>query len=601
MPKSQITSDDSIVGSNQNLSRTRTRRGTEETRKSLVLLISLVFPLVGFFHLTISSHLPKFYAVCSREGAKIYTVDDNNTVAQCLVVDHMFIVDTGSLEDVSSRWIAKLASPLSVRYIKRGSIIVPGLTDSHAHILEYGASRQLFLGDTKSVEEIITLVRQHISVNADMYDNTSFIEGWGWDHLSWSVKEWPTADAFESDLIVRDRAVVLQSKDGHALWLSKRALELSAPLPREIEGGVIFRRENGEPTGVLLDSAQSLVKKPGLTERDLLRHFTTTIDDALSLGLTSIHDAGYRSVSLAFFERQAAKAVLPIRIYGMRHFDEKGSYHGNLSTPIINAGNGRLNVRSVKIFADGALRSGGAALCSPYWDNPEKKGFMRIEEQLLHDVVIQYLLDGWQINVHAIGDCANRAVLDAFEDALQYVNVSALRPRLEHAQILTPEDVIRVGRLGVIASVQPTHVTSDMWYAEERLGPERVKGLYAFRSLHDNGGILAFGSDFPVEDMNPLAGFFAAITRLSPDGTSPKGSAGWFPEQRLSREQALRGMTINAAHASFAEDRLGSIVPGKLADFVVLSQNIMTIPIDRILKTKVLATVIDGRPVYGYI
>lgn len=226
---------------------------------------------------------------------------------------------------------------------------------------------------------------------------------------------------------------------------------------------------------------------------------------------------------------------------------------------------------------------------------------MRIEEQLLHEVIIQYLRDGWQVNVHAIGDCANKAVLDAFEDALQYVNVSALRPRLEHAQMLTPEDVMRIGRLGVIASVQPAHATSDMWYAEERLGPERVKGLYAFRSLHDNGGILAFGSDFPVEDMNPLSGFYAAITRLSQDGTSPKGSVGWFPEQRLTREQALRGMTINAAYASFAEERLGSIVPGKLADFVVLSQDIMRIPVYQILKTKVRATIIDGRPVYGYI
>lgn len=285
----------------------------------------------------------------------------------------------------------------------------------------------------------------------------------------------------------------------------------------------------------------------------------------------------------------------------MRHFNEKSPDLGNLSIPILNAGNGRLNVRSVKIFADGALRSGGAALCAPYFDNPEEKGFMRIEEQLLHEVIIQYLRDGWQVNVHAIGDCANKAVLDAFEDALQYVNVSALRPRLEHAQMLTPEDVMRIGRLGVIASVQPAHTTSDMWYAEERLGPERVKGLYAFRSLHDNGGILAFGSDFPVEDMNPLSGFYAAITRLSQDGTSPKGSVGWFPEQRLTREQALRGMTINAAYASFAEERLGSIVPGKLADFVVLSQDIMRIPVYQILKTKVQATIIDGRPVYGYI
>jgi predicted amidohydrolase YtcJ len=376
-------------------------------------------------------------------------------------------------------------------------------------------------------------------------------------------------------------------------------LQRSGPLPRDVEGGVVVHDELGNPTGVLLDNAQQLVKRPTPTEDDLRKRFAITVKNALSLGLTSIHDAGFRPVSLELFERQATEGLLPIRIYGMRYFDEVDPYWGNISKPIINAGNGRLNVRSVKIFADGALRSGGAALYEPYHDDPGTKGFMRLDEEVLREVVPRFLKDGWQVNVHAIGDYANSVVLDAFEAALRDVNVTALRPRLEHAQILREQDMIRVGRLGVIASVQPTHAVSDMWYAEDRLGPERVRGLYAFRSLLDHGARLALGSDFPVEDMNPLSGFYAAITRLSPDGASPKGPSGWFPEQCLSRMQALRGMTIEPAYASFAEDTLGSITPGKRADFVVLSRDIMTVSVDQILKTRVQATFIDGELVYG--
>ncbi|KIJ67588.1 hypothetical protein HYDPIDRAFT_149313 [Hydnomerulius pinastri MD-312] len=575
------------------------------TRRNLIFLVSLALSLAFWYYPNGPAALSESYAVCSRTGAKIYTVDDNNTVLQCLVVRDALIVDTGSLADVSARWNAAnhSSSTLQVRYVNDGSIVVPGISDSHAHILEYGASRQLSLEGGKSIQDTVKLVRQYILSNPDIHGNTSkFIEGWGWDHTSWPVEEWPTAAAFDEDPIVRRRPVVLQSKDGHALWISKKALELSAPFPSgDVEGGVIVRDAHGDPTGVLLDNAQDLVRRPALTEDDLRRRFAATVSDALSSGLTSIHDAGFNPVSLEFFKRQAAKGLLPIRIYGMRYFDEDGPYWGNLSKPIINAGNGRLNARSVKIFADGALRSGGAALHEPYHDNPETKGFMRLDEKVLHDIIPRYLNDGWQVNVHAIGDYANGVVLDAFEAALQHVNVTALRPRLEHAQFLTKEDMTRVGKLGVIASVQPTHVISDMWYAEDRLGPERVKGLYAFRSLLDNGARLALGSDFPVEDMNPLSGFYAAVTRLSPCGDSPKGASGWFPEQCLTRQEALRGMTIDAAYASFTDNTLGSIVPGKLADYVVLSQDIMTVPVDQILRTKVQATVIDGKLVYGNI
>jgi len=226
---------------------------------------------------------------------------------------------------------------------------------------------------------------------------------------------------------------------------------------------------------------------------------------------------------------------------------------------------------------------------------------MRIDQQVLTTTIHKFLRDGWQTNIHAVGDRANTLVIDAFESALQGINVTALRPRLEHAQIITHSDMQRLAKLGVIASVQPTHAISDMYFAEDRLGPERVKLLYAFRDIIDHGARFTLGSDAPVEDLNPLSGFFAAVTRLAPDGTSPHGPGGWFPEQRLTREEALKGMTLDSAWASFSENILGSITPGKRADFVVLSKDIMTIPASGILSTRVLATAIDGRPVYGHL
>jgi hypothetical protein len=332
-----------------------------------------------------------------------------------------------------------------------------------------------------------------------------------------------------------------------------------------------------------------------------MRRFKVTVRDAHKYGLTSIHDAGLDPMSLAFFNQQAQTGTLPIRIYGMTYFDEEKPYSGNTVQPIISAGNGRLSARSIKIFGDGALRTGGAALHEPYADNPTTNGFMRLDPEVLFDVIPKYLRDGWQVNVHAVGDRANAIVLDAFEASLKGAKVTALRPRLEHAQMMTNEDMVRLGKLGVIASIQPTHAISDMWYAQDRLGPERVKGLYAFRSLIDSGARITLGSDFPVESMNPLSAFYAAITRKSPDGRSPHGPGGWFPEQQLTRQEALKGLTIDPAYASFTETTLGSLEVGKLADFTVLSQNIMTIAEDKILATTVDATVIDGKPVYGAI
>ncbi|KAF8160976.1 amidohydrolase family-domain-containing protein [Crassisporium funariophilum] len=567
---------------------------------------------LGYFFstkLAKSTTASETYALCSNQANKIYTVDVNNSQTQCIVVHGSYIIDTGSIESIKDRWYKStstivsdgIARPsLDIRYIKTGAIVVPGMSDSHAHILEYGATQQLPLEGTKTIQDAVARVRNYILSTPDILNDTSkVITGGGWDHTAWPKAGWPTAADLDADSVIRGRPVVLQSKDCHALWVSSKAIESSLPLPETVEGGIIVRDEGGHPTGVLLDNAQELLKQPELTESDLLRRFKVAVRDAHRYGLTSIHDAGLDPMSLAFFNRQAESGTLPIRIYGMTFFDENKPYWGSTTRPVIGAGDGRLSARSVKIFADGALRTGGAALYEPYDDNPTTRGFMRIDPDILFEVIPKFLRDGWQVNVHAIGDRANGIVLDAFQASLKGVNVTALRPRLEHAQMMTKADMVRLGKLGVIASVQPTHAISDMWYAQDRLGPERVKSLYAFRSLIDSGARITLGSDFPVESMNPLSGFYAAITRKSPDGKSPHGPDGWFPEQRLSRWEALRGMTIDPAYASFTETTLGSLEIGKRADFTILSQDIMEISADEILATNVLATVIDGKPVYG--
>ncbi|KAF5312069.1 hypothetical protein D9619_002308 [Psilocybe cf. subviscida] len=565
--------------------------------------------------------LPLTYALCTHpgDGKKIYTVDADNSVAECVGISGERVVAAGDLDAVRTGLLAHIGLGhvgdqrlIAVRHIPQGAIVLPGLSDSHCHILEYGASQQIPMSEAKSVQETIQILRAYIQSDNELLTNKDkIIEGWGWDHASWGIPEMPSWKDLDSDPITSGRRFILQSRDGHAIWVSKRTLEdnaLSIP-DGEVDGGVIFRDAEGRPTGVFMDSAQDLIARPVPTDADLARRFATTVDHALRSGLTSLHDAGFKPESYGFFERTAKKDVLPLRIYGMTYFDEHGTYWGNSDVPytanLAKEGDGeRLSRRSVKIFADGALRTGGAALYEPYTDNPSSRGAMRISAEELHEIIPRFLKDGWQVNVHAIGDRANGIVLDAFESALQTagVNVTALRPRLEHAQIMTREDMKRLGELGVIASIQPTHPISDMWFAEDRLGPERVKGLYAFRHILDSGARITLGSDFPVEEVNPLKGFYAAITRAGTDGTSPHGPGGWFPDQRLTRLEALRGMTIDPAYASFSEDYLGSLEPGKRADWVVLSGDIMDEhmdPLEIVMSVKVLATALDGRVMYA--
>ncbi|KAF9004323.1 amidohydrolase 3 [Cyathus striatus] len=458
--------------------------------------------------------------------------------------------------------------------LDQGHIVVPGLSDAHAHIIETGYMMQLPLVGCNSAEEVVQRVKSYVLSHPEVQSNHSeWIEGMGWDQTRWPGEKFPTAADFDREPILRNRLISLSRVDGHAKWVSSSVLEVIGDLPDDVEGGLVVRDRAGKPTGVFLDRAMKLIPAPKWTQEQMGAFFER--------GLTSIHDADSQLHFIEFYMRRAEEGTLPVRILWLETFEDEGL------RPLW-----KLNLRAIKIFVDGIyftfnsnMGSWGGAMIEP--------GIIRIQPSKLKDMVVEFWKNGWQVNIHCVGDRANREVLDIYEHILW-------RPRIEHAQILTQEDIERMGKLGVIPSVQPTHVTTEMWYAEDRLG-ERAKGAFPFQSLlrASTVKVLPLGSDMPVESINPLYGFYAAITRLSVDGRSPHGHNGWFSEQRLTRHQALKGMTLDPAYASFSEDELGSITPGKKADFVVLDKDIMTITPLEILHTNVVATVIDGSVVYG--
>ncbi|KAJ7072616.1 amidohydrolase 3 [Mycena amicta] len=489
--------------------------------------------------------------------------------------------------------------------------IEAGLADAHAHLLQQGHKMQLQLDGARSIAEVVGRIKAYILAHPNVHgDPTRWIEGMGWDQTKWPGGQFPTAEDLSHDPLLRGRPILLYRVDGHASWVSQRVLELMQPLPPDIEGGSILRDKDGNPTGIFVDNAMTLIPSPPWTPDQYLDFFNAAVTEALKYGLTSVHDASTDPAAVAFFKECVGRPRFDIRLYLMAvPFSENfTNWEPSRIERLVNYGrNQRLDLRSVKLFTDGALGSWGAALIDPYTDKPDTRGIMRSSPEMMDQLIRAAWGAELQVNVHCIGDRANKVVLDVFEDILAEearngrTDVTMFRPRIEHAQIMQPSDLERVGRLGVIASVQPTHGTSDMWYAETRLGPERIKGAYAYQTLLKVSpqNVLPLGSDFPVEGVNPLMGFYAAVSRLAADGTSPHGSEGWFPDERLTRAQALKGMTLDAAYASFAENELGSLSVSKRADFVLLDRDIMQVHVGEILQTKVLATVIDGKVAYG--
>ncbi|MGI8617672.1 MAG: amidohydrolase family protein [Gemmatimonadaceae bacterium] len=475
-----------------------------------------------------------------------------------------------------------------------GAYIYPGLADAHAHLGGLGtALERVRLDDTRTYEEVVARVAER----AAPLPRGEWVLGRGWDQTRWPVRDFPAHDALSR--AVPNHPVVITRVDGHALLANARAMELAgitAATP-DPAGGRIVRDRAGLPTGVFIDNAENLVNRviPRATPEQTRRRLLAAAAEVHRWGLTSVHDAGASRGTIDLIEAMAAQGELDLRTYVMISADTADERHYFRRGPVSGAHGDRVWIRSVKVYADGALGSRGAALLAPYSDDPGNTGLLVTPPERIQNLVHSALAAGFQVATHAIGDRGNHIALDAYEEGLRRTPARDHRLRVEHAQVITLADIPRFARLGVIPSMQASHQRSDMRWAEERVGPQRIRGAYAWRSLLRGGAVIPNGSDAPVESANPLISFYAAVTRQDESGYPP---GGWYPAQRMTRTEALKAMTIWPAFAGFQESLIGSIKTGKLADFTVLDRDIMTVPDSEILQASVVATFVGGRQVY---
>jgi predicted amidohydrolase YtcJ len=474
-----------------------------------------------------------------------------------------------------------------------GATVVPGLVDSHAHLYGLGKSlAEIDLMGTASPADILDRVRE----GAERVADDAWIEGRGWDQNDWPVREYPRRKLL--DEIVPGRPVLLRRVDGHAAWANGEALRRAGitAATRDPDGGSILRDTDGEPTGILIDNAVDMVVDviPPTGPEETRRRILVAIDHCLARGLTGVHEAGISWERAAVYRDLAARGELGLRVYAM-YEDEPSTLDRALAEGPVFAADGMLTIRAVKLYADGALGSRGALLLEDYADQPGHRGLQVTAADHMRDVMRAAGRAGFQVCAHAIGDGGNRLVLDLFAEVLGQMNLTDPRWRVEHAQILDAADIPRFAELGVIAAMQPVHCTSDMDWVDERLGEDRLAGCYAWRSLLASGAALCFGTDFPVEQVSPLAGLYAAVTRTHPDGT-PIG--GWQPQEALDAATALELYTLGSARAGFQETRLGRLQPGFQADLTILSGDPVTAPAAELLGVEVVMTVVAGKIAY---
>lgn len=475
-----------------------------------------------------------------------------------------------------------------------GQTVIPGLIDAHGHLMNLGhALLRANLMGASSKAEIVERLRQH----AQDLPTGAWLLGRGWDQTLWPEAEFPTAA--DLDAHFPDRPVWLERVDGHAGWGNSLALAVST---RDLsgdwqpEGGRILRDEQGQATGVFIDSAEQFIVEaiPAPSEEVDALALERALAESARFGLTGVHDAGVSLKQLALYRRFADSGRLPLRIHAMANGDAEAldalCAMGHYRHP-----SGRLQMRSVKLYIDGALGSRGAALLEDYSDEPGNRGLLFAEPPAFEKILAKAHACGVQVAAHAIGDRGNRVVLDGMQSVLGEARGTDHRWRIEHAQVVALGDIPRFAQLGVIASMQPTHATSDMRWAQARLGEDRLAGAYAWRRMKEAGAVLALGSDFPVEAVDPVLGLHAAATRQDARGW-PEG--GWIASQKLDLMEALRGFTLDAAHAGFAESEVGSLEVGKRADFVVLSRPLEDLAPASILDLKVESTWVDGVRVY---
>jgi predicted amidohydrolase YtcJ len=519
--------------------------------------------------------------------AQIYTVDTARPSAQAIAVRGARIAAVGG-----NAAILAMRGEATRVIDAGGAAIVPGLQDAHGHFAELGENLQtLDFRGTTSFEQVVARVRQRVASTP----RGEWILGRGWDQNDWTDKAWPTHELLTA--VAPEHPVFLSRVDGHASIANGRALQLAGITAKtpDPDGGRIMRGPGGEPTGVLIDRAEALVasRMPGVSSSRLEARILLADQETRRLGLTMVHDAGTDAATVEAYRRLAAAGRLKTRLYVML----QGAQLASWRQPADSDPTARVVVRAIKLVADGALGSRGAAMLEPYADEPGTTGLLTTPPEQVYAQTLAAAKAGFQAAIHAIGDRGNRIAIDTFARVQRELPAArALRQRVEHAQILDAAEIPRFAALGLIASMQATHATSDMPWVPARIGEARMReGAYVWQTLLESGVVLANGSDFPVEEPNPMLGLYASMTRQDPAG-NPAG--GWMPDQRLSREQALRSFTWGGAYAAHAEPVLGSLEAGKLADFVVLSRDIMRVPPRDIPGTTVTMTVIGGEVVY---
>jgi len=528
-------------------------------------------------------------------NGNIHTGNEHAPHAEAIAVKAARIVFVGSNAD------AKTFQKAAARVVDlAGKTVVPGLTDSHCHIFGIGEREMnLNLDGTNTLEDFLAQVKER----AAKAERGKWITGRGWIETFWQPPQFPNRS--DLDKIAPDNPVFLTRADGHAAIANSAALNMAKidkNTPNPFGGEILKDKQSGEPTGMLLDHAQELVAKniPKPTEAEREQALLLGVKREIELGWCQIQNAGSDLADIASIRHTFDAGKVKLRIYNAAYGPGPASESLLREGITLNRYEHRFTQRTIKVVFDGALGSRGAALLEPYADGPETSGYLTQKESDLQPMFEQALEKGVQVETHAIGDRANRVILDLYERALKSVppekrKIREPRWRVEHAQILSPQDIPRFAKLGVIASMQPSHAISDLFFAPSRLGQERLAGAYAWQSLIKSGAIIAGGSDAPVERGEPMIEFYAAVARKSVKGFSGEG---WHPEQAVSREQALKMFTAWPAFAAFEEKDKGSIEVGKLADLTVLSKDIMKIPEPEILTTTCAMIVIDGEIVF---
>ncbi len=525
-------------------------------------------------------------------GANGYTLNAKNTLQK---FDAMLVDNSGKVIAIGGHSALRKHSPKAKQIDLGGKTVLPGLIDAHGHVFNLGISAsQLSLRATSNLSEALAA----ISAYAKQATQQQWILGGEWNQAIWKLGRFPTAQ--ELDGVVSDRPVWLRRVDGHAGWANSKALQLAGINKSSIDpaGGKIERDADGNATGILVDAAMDIMEKviPAQNDAEMRIALDAALQQLRSLGLTTVHDAGVDAESDRLFREYASQGKLTTRVYGMiggvDQFFDAVSKAGPLKTYAAD----RYFLRSVKLYSDGALGSRGAALLAPYSDAPHTKGLLFVSDKEMQRMVQKAAAKGYQVNVHAIGDAGNRQVIDALATLPSRDSANILRHRIEHAQVLELGDIPRVAGAHIIPSMQPTHATSDMNMAEDRVGKERIKGAYAWRSFIKQGSRIPCGSDFPIESPNPFWGIYSAVTRQDHQQMPVKG---WYPEQAMTVQEAFRCFTLDAAYAGHQEKILGSLEKGKWADFIVIDQDIFKIPSKDIYKTVVLQTWQAGKQVYA--